>query len=378
MIDDRQQARVDLVALRQCLVEVHRAHDRAQVGRRKRHDRRVEVADLIGRLGGVQHLEEDDAVDRDHRIVLGDDLLARDVEHLLHHVDLAADPIEERRDEVEAGLRHADEAAEMLDRVAIALMDDLHADHHDTEAREPPRAAMKLSQHLFPRMYSSRIMLWLQWRTKGKSTVNADLFAVRSVLFLPASNPRAIAKARESEADLVVLDLEDAVKPDDKETARKAAVDAVAIRLADAGRDPRSMASEREWHCSTSMPSRDRIATSRSCRGPRRPIWCARSRDAIGKPLLAMIETAAGVLAAPEIAREAAALIAGTNDLRADLRLPLDATREPISASLQMIVLAARAAGIPAFDGVFNRLKDPKASRRRQRRAGVSASTASP
>ena len=81
--------------------------------------------------------------------------------------------------------------------------------------------------------------------------------------------------------------------------------------------------------------------------------------EALDKPLLAMIETAAGVLAAPAIAHEAAALVAGTNDLRADLRLPLDATREPITASLQMIVLAARAAGVPAYDCVFNRLNDP-------------------
>jgi len=73
-----------------------------------------------------------------------------------------------------------------------------------------------------------------------------------------------------------------------------------------------------------------------------------------------MIETAAGVLAAAEIARESVALIAGTNDLRADLRLPLDATREPISASLQLIVLAARAAGVAVFDGVFNGLDDPE------------------
>jgi citrate lyase subunit beta/citryl-CoA lyase len=71
-----------------------------------------------------------------------------------------------------------------------------------------------------------------------------------------------------------------------------------------------------------------------------------------------MIETAAGVLAAPAIASESAGLIAGTNDLRADLCLPLDATREPISASLQLIVLAARASGIAVFDGVFNNLDD--------------------
>ena len=44
--------------------------------------------------------------------------------------------------------------------------------------------------------------------------------------------------------------------------------------------------------------------------------------------------------------------------MRADLRLPLDATREPISASLQLIVLAARAAGVAVFDGVFNSLED--------------------
>ena len=48
----------------------------------------------------------------------------------------------------------------------------------------------------------------------------------RSLLFLPASNPRAIEKARELKPDMVVLDLEDAVKPEDKEAARRAAVEA--------------------------------------------------------------------------------------------------------------------------------------------------------
>src|SRR3954453_6940502 len=65
-------------------------------------------------------------------------------------------------------------------------------------------------------------------RTAWAAGVNEDLHLVRSVLFLPASNPRAIAKARESGADLVVLDLEDAVKPADKDAAREAAVAAVA------------------------------------------------------------------------------------------------------------------------------------------------------
>ena len=194
-------------------------------------------------------------------------------------------------------------------------------------------------------------------RAEAKNDRSIDLFAVRSILFLPASNPRAIAKAREAGADLVVLDLEDAVKPDDKAGARKAAVEAVAerwpmpvaIRINGVGT---------KWH------SLDLDATARSQADfvviPR-AISAHLVRDVaetVDKPVLAMIETAAGVLAAPQIAQVCAGLVAGTNDLRADLHLPLDATREPISASLQMIVLAARAAGIAAFDGVFNRLDD--------------------
>ena len=177
------------------------------------------------------------------------------------------------------------------------------------------------------------------------------------MLFLPASNPRAIAKAREAGSDLVILDLEDAVKREDKAGARAAAADAVAtswpmpvaIRINGVGS---------EWHSldldAAARSNADMIVVPRA-------ISAHLVRDVgetAGKPVLAMIETAAGVLAAAEIAQACAGLIAGTNDLRTDLRLPLDAGREPISASLQMIVLAARAAGIAAFDGVFNSLDD--------------------
>jgi len=80
--------------------------------------------------------------------------------------------------------------------------------------------------------------------------------------------------------------------------------------------------------------------------------------EAVSKPLLAMVETAAGVLAAADIAQSAAALIAGTNDLSADLDLPPGAGRKPLQTALQTIVLAARAAGIAVFDGVYNDLED--------------------
>jgi citrate lyase subunit beta/citryl-CoA lyase len=192
---------------------------------------------------------------------------------------------------------------------------------------------------------------------EGKSDMAADLAAVRSVLFLPASNARAIAKARGLGADLVILDLEDAVKIEDKRAARRAAVEAfstrwpmpVAIRVNGVGT---------EWHSldvdSVARSDADFVVLPRAISAH----LVHDTAEAVSKPVLAMIETAAGVLAAAEIAQESAGLIAGTNDLRADLRLPLDSTREPISASLQMIVLAARAAGIAAFDGVFNRLDD--------------------
>ena len=81
-------------------------------------------------------------------------------------------------------------------------------------------------------------------------------------------------------------------------------------------------------------------------------------RNQTGLPVLAMIETAKGVLAAGSITREAAALIAGTNDLSADLRLPRGAGRAPLQLALQTIILAARAEGIAAFDGVYNQLDD--------------------
>ena len=209
---------------------------------------------------------------------------------------------------------------------------------------------------------------------EAKNDKPLDLFAVRSLLFLPASNPRAIAKAREAGADLVILDLEDAVKSEDKMSARTAAVDAVAapwpapvaIRINGVGT---------EWH----SLDLDYVARSRA-----ELIVVPRAHSAhlvrdiartVGKPVLAMIETAAGVLAAAEIAHETAGLIAGTNDLRSDLHLPLDASRDPISVSLQLIVLAARAAGVAVFDGVFNNSTTAKVSSVRPWRVDSSAST---
>jgi citrate lyase beta subunit len=184
-----------------------------------------------------------------------------------------------------------------------------------------------------------------------------DLFSVRSLLFLPASNPRAIGHARESAADLVILDLEDAVKPELKERAREAAVEAlgqdwpmpVAIRINSPGTD---------WHAgdlAAVMKAKPAMIVVPRAEGKEEISFV---RNQTGRPVAAMIETARGLVAIHATAREAAALIAGTNDLAADLRLPSGAGRKPLQMALQSIVLAARAARIAVFDGVFNGLED--------------------
>ena len=187
--------------------------------------------------------------------------------------------------------------------------------------------------------------------------MTADISDVRSLLFLPASNPRAMARARKAGADMVVLDLEDAVKPADKGVARDAAVAAcdegwpcpVAIRVNGVGSEWHSLDLDAVARSKADYAVVPRAASLHFVRGV---------RETVGKPVLAMIETAAGVFAAPEIAPETAGLIAGTNDLRAELGIPTGEDRSAIALALQWIVLAARAARVPAFDGVFNALKD--------------------
>ncbi len=183
--------------------------------------------------------------------------------------------------------------------------------------------------------------------------------APRSLLFLPASNARAIGKARTLAADAVLLDLEDAVADDAKAAARAAAVVAagegfgtrlVAVRVngVDHGEHDADVTAIAASHA-------DLIVVPKV----ERAVDAAAVADA-GKPVLAMIETPLGVLAAAEIAAVpgVVGLIAGTNDLRATLRLPPSAPRDSLSHALQAIVLAARASGGWAFDGVYNRLDD--------------------
>ncbi len=182
---------------------------------------------------------------------------------------------------------------------------------------------------------------------------------IRSALFLPASNPRAIAKARGLPCDLVILDLEDAVKGADKPAAREAAVAAVAEGFGDrlaAIRINGVGTGEHAADLTAAAASRADLVVVPKVETIEQAADCASA----GKPILAMIETPAGLLAATAIAAVpgVAGLIAGTNDLAAALRLPDGADRAGLALALQTIVLAARAAGGIALDGVWNRLDD--------------------
>ena len=180
--------------------------------------------------------------------------------------------------------------------------------------------------------------------------MSLELFARPALLFLPASNPKAIAKARQSGADAVVLDLEDAVKAEDKTAARLAAVAAVA--------EPWPMPVAIRINGSATAGHGDDLAAALASACDLIVVPMVDRPLAItGKPVAAMIETAAGVLAAPAIAQSVGALIVGTNDLAASLRLPA-IDRQSMGFALQSAVVAARAAGIAVFDGVFNRLDD--------------------
>jgi len=179
----------------------------------------------------------------------------------------------------------------------------------------------------------------------------------RTLLFLPASNARAIGKARTLDADMVVLDLEDAVREEDKEAAREAVVAAieegfggrpVAIRVNPSGTPHYG---EDVVAVRRAAPDYVVLAKAESAR------QVSDAASLMLKPVLAMVETPRAVIDAAAIAPASRGLIAGVNDLAAGLGMPADAGRAGLAYALQRIVLAARAAGVAAFDGVYNRLE---------------------
>jgi citrate lyase subunit beta/citryl-CoA lyase len=192
---------------------------------------------------------------------------------------------------------------------------------------------------------------------------------LRSVLYMPGANERALVKARELPADGLILDLEDAVAPAAKAQARERVCEAVAS----AGYGERTVtirvnAIATEWHrddvCAAAQAGPDAIVVPKvshaadvhGVEGLLRDAGAARHVR-----IWAMLETPVAILRAPEIAAASerlSVLVMGTNDLAAELYAQPTRDRAPLLAALSACVVAARATGRRILDGVYNDVRD--------------------
>lgn len=193
---------------------------------------------------------------------------------------------------------------------------------------------------------------------------------LRSALFVPGDKPRAIEKAPGLGADALILDLEDAVAPEAKSGARNASGAALELwrqagaftvlrvnALSERGFEDDAALAESARPGAVLLPKVEdgmslQVARERlSMAGHDGPIW-------------AMVETPRALMNLEELVRAGpevrlGALVAGTNDLAAALRLPPSGdARAALTPHLAAIQLAARAAGAAALDGVCNAYQD--------------------
>lgn len=186
----------------------------------------------------------------------------------------------------------------------------------------------------------------------------AALAAARTFLFVPGDRPDRYAKAHASGADQVIVDLEDAVAPADKDAAR-----AHVAAWLEAGHRPvvrinapgtpwaeADLAVAAEHGCPVMVPKSDDPAALSELA----------ARTAGRCPLVALIETARGVLRAPEVAGVPGVvrLAFGNVDLAADLGVAPD-DHLALTHARSQVVLASAAAGLcPPVDGVTTAVRD--------------------
>jgi len=197
---------------------------------------------------------------------------------------------------------------------------------------------------------------------------DSSLVPRRSVLYMPSSNARALAKAKTIAADAIIFDLEDAVAPDAKELARTQACDAV--RSGEYG------GRELTIRCNgLDTPWGEADLRAAATAGPAAVVIPKVSGaahlaevvavlDDAGAPseltVWAMVETPTAILDVRDIAGfdRVSVLVMGTNDLAKELRAALVPGRAPLVPHLATALLAAREAGVVVLDGVYNDVKD--------------------
>jgi citrate lyase subunit beta/citryl-CoA lyase len=201
----------------------------------------------------------------------------------------------------------------------------------------------------------------------------------RSVLYMPGANARAMEKARTLPCDAVILDLEDAVAPSAKETARVQVMTAVAA----GGFGAREVivrinGLDTAWWlddlAAAAKAHPDGILVPKVSKPGDLQVVAERLIDIAADHKIkvwAMIETPLAIINAAEIAAAArdretrlAAFVMGTNDLAKDTRAKLLPGRAPIVPWLATAVLAAHAYGIDILDGVYNDIADEEGFRR--------------
>jgi citrate lyase beta subunit len=176
--------------------------------------------------------------------------------------------------------------------------------------------------------------------------------APRSLLFVPADRPERVAKALAGGAEAVIVDLEDAVRPEQKEAARGQLPELLggageARRIVRVN-DPATAAGRLDLEAAAAAGAEAVMVPKASRAG-------VATASAAGLPVLALIESAAGLREAGDVAAQegVTGLALGNVDLGAELGLrPLPGGEELLFARSSLVFDAA-AAGLPAFDGVF-------------------------
>lgn len=191
----------------------------------------------------------------------------------------------------------------------------------------------------------------------------------RSALYMPASNQRALEKSRGLPCDVVIVDLEDAVAPDAKSTAR----DRAASAIQEGGFGYRELVvrinaldtawGEADLRMVTELGPDAVLLPKVSCAQQVRDVAEALSQQAPehSSELWAMMETPSAILNAQSVAAahpRLTCLVMGTSDLAEELHARHTRDRLPLLTSLGLSVLAARAHGLSVLDGVHLALDD--------------------
>jgi (3S)-malyl-CoA thioesterase len=211
-------------------------------------------------------------------------------------------------------------------------------------------------------MFRAKMTICVQLYDSVKDPNMSTTRPLRSVLYIPASKPRALDKARGLGVDAIIFDLEDAVSVDEKTASRM--ILAEALNAGGYGarmKIIRINAFDTPWGLDDAQ-----AAVSMGADAILLPkVSALADLDALAQitgdvPLWAMMETPLGMLNAASIAShpKLQGMVMGTNDLAKELQTRHRTDRLPLQTSLGLCLLAAKAHGLAIVDGVYNAFKD--------------------